>query len=90
MESVLEELWYGNIYPSENCYKLTSETKKLNREVGEYHEALNRLLTEEQNEELEKFTNTLSELTDVNVRKAFVYGFRLGLKIAIEGMIFEV
>ena len=88
MKSVLKELWYGNIYPSEDCYKLTPETKKLNGELAEYHEVLNKSLAKEQNEDLEKFTNTLSELTDVNVREAFVYGFRLGLKIAVECMNF--
>ena len=89
MKSVLEELWYGNICPSEKCYKITPETKKLTGELADYYEVLNKSLTKEQKEELENFANTVWELTDINVREAFVYGFRLGLKIAVEGMSFS-
>ena len=84
MRNILEELWYGNIYPSDDCHKKTKEIKELMRHVAEHHDHLYTTLSEKQKELLEKFDNSYAELTDINEREIFVYAFRLGAKMMME------
>ena len=87
MRSILEELWYGNVCPSEGCRGVTKETKELMKYIAEHHENLHATLTEKQKEALEKFDDCYAELTDINERDIFVYAFRLGAKMMLEVMI---
>ena len=84
MQSVLEELWYGNICPNEGCRKTTPEVKELMGYIADHHDALLEKLTDKQKETLEKFDDCYAELTEINEREIFVYAFRLGMRIAIE------
>ena len=84
MESILEELFYGNVCPSSDCRSKDGQTKKLMEHLANHHEELNNTLTDKQKELLEKFDDCYSELTDINEREIFVYAFRLGARIAIE------
>jgi len=47
-------------------------------------------LTDQKNEVLEKFVEYDTELTSMREREIFRYAYRLGAKIAIEVMRFEV
>ena len=87
MRSTLEELWYGNVCPSEGCRGVTKETKELMKYIAEHHDNLLATLTEKQKETLEKFDDCYAELTDINERDIFVYAFRLGAKMMLEVMI---
>ena len=87
MRSILEELWYGNVCPSEGCRGVTKETKELMKYIAEHHDNLHAALTEKQKETLEKFDDCYAELTDINERDVFVYAFRLGAKMMLEVMI---
>lgn len=87
MRSILEELWYGNVCPSEGCRGVTKETKELMKYIAEHHDNLHATLTEKQKETLEKFDDCYAELTDINERDIFVYAFRLGAKMMLEVMI---
>ena len=89
MKSILEELWYGNVYPNTECRESTKEAKELMGYIADHHENLQATLTDKQKEILEKFDDCYSELTDINEREIFVYAFRLGARIAIEVMNFE-
>ena len=84
MRSILEELWYGNIYPSDGCRKITKETKELMKHIAEYHDHLYTTLNEKQKETMEKFDDYYAELTEINEREIFVYAFRLGAKMMME------
>ena len=53
MQSVLEELWYGNICPNEGCRKTTPEVKELMGYIADHHEALLGMLTDKQKEILQ-------------------------------------
>ena len=46
MQSILEELWYGNICPNEGCRKTTPEVKELMGYIADHHEALLGMLTD--------------------------------------------
>ncbi len=86
MSSILKELWYGNICPSDDCRKSTQEAKELMGYIADHHENLWETLTGKQKETLEKFEDCYEELTDINEREIFVYAFRLGARMAIEVM----
>ena len=90
MKSILEELWYGNICPGTECRMLTKETKALMRDIADHHENLQKTLTDEQKELLEKFNACYTDLTDINEREIFTFAFRLGARIAMEVMSFDV
>ena len=84
MKNMLEELWYGNICPSDDCRATTKETKELMKYIAEHHDNLYATLNEKQKETLEKFDECYAELTDINERDIFVYAFRLGAKMMLE------
>ena len=90
MKSIIEELWYGNIYPNTECREATKETKELMGYIADQHDNLQATLTENQKEILEKFDDCYAKLTDINEREIFVYAFRLGARIASEVMSFDV
>ena len=80
----LEELWYGNISPFEQCTRGDKRLKELLKLVARNREELDGTLTDKQKETLEKFDDCFSELNDINEREIFIYAFRLGMRIAID------
>ena len=90
MKSMIKELWYGNVCPDMECRAATSEAKELMGYVADHHDNLYSTLTEKQKEMLEKFDDCYAELTSINEREIFSYAFRLGARIAIEVMSFDV
>ena len=90
MRSIIEELWYGNVCPSESCRDATEDEKMLIRYIADHHDNLQATLTDKQKEILEKLDDCYNELSDISEREIFVYAFRLGARIAIEVMNFSV
>ena len=84
MESILEELFYGNINPNTEYRDNGGEAKKLIAYIADYYDNLFDTLDERQKEMLEKFNNCFIELTGISEREMFIQAFRLGMKIAIE------
>ena len=84
MQSVLEEMWYGNVEPSMECRNTSKEVKALMGHIADHYDNLYKTLAEQQKEIFEKFDDCQSELTDINERDIFIYGFRLGARIAME------
>ncbi len=82
MKSIIEELWYGNVVPSEQCEALDEESKKILGQIVHYQDELLPTLTEKQKEILESLDEGYSNLAEINERKVFVYAFRLGVEIA--------
>ena len=90
MRKILEELWYGNIC-CDNVWQNTSkEVKELMKCTVEKHESLRESLTDSQKELLEQFDDGDAKLNDMNEREIFTYAFRLGARIAIEVMSFNI
>ena len=84
MQSILEELFYGNICPNTDCRCNNNQTKELMGYIANHHDSLAQSLNEQQQETLEKFDDCFSELNDINEREIFIYAFRLGMRIAID------
>ncbi len=90
MNSILKELWYGNICPNDDCSKATPEAKKLMKYIADHRDNLQATLTDEQKDVLEKFDDCFAELTCINEREIFIYAFCLGARITMEIMNFKV
>ena len=90
MRTILEELWYGNVCPNADCMKANKQEKELMGYISDHRHKLKGELTPEQNDIFEKLDDCYSELTDMYEREIFVYAFRLGARIAIDVMNFDV
>ena len=81
---ILDELWYGNISPFEQCTRGDKRLKELLKLVARNREELDGTLTDKQKETLEKFEDCMNEMHSVTERDAFSYGFRLGMRLMAE------
>ena len=84
MRSILDELFYGNVCPSEDSWSYTDEVKELSGYIADHHDNLRKSLTDEQREVLDKLNDCQTELEDIAERALFAYAFKLGMRIAFE------
>ena len=61
MESIIKELWHGNIMPQEDSRTNSKEMKELLGYMARHHEDLEKSFTDEQKEIFEKFHDCWSE-----------------------------
>ena len=76
MESIIKELWHGNIIPQEDSRTNSPEMKELLSYMARHHEDLEKSFTNEQKEIFEKFHDCWSEymsLADGSRKKFNVY-----------------
>lgn len=83
---ILEDLYYGNLFPHEKCAKLNYEVKELLKLLNRNEEKLTVTLTESQKETFEKYKDCNREISEICDREAFLNGFRLGARIIIESV----
>jgi hypothetical protein len=84
---ILDELWYGNISPLEQCTRGDKRLKELLKLVARNREELDGTLTDKQKETLEKFEECMNEMHSIAERGAFSYGFRLGVRLMAESFL---
>ena len=87
MESIIEELYYGNITPSERSFCRTEEYAHILQLVTRNEEKLTETLTEAQKEIFEKFKDSTSEISSMTEVTVFTLGFKLGLRLTAEAFI---
>ena len=90
MRSILNELWYGNVSPFEQCTRGNKRLKELLKLVARNREDLDGTLTEMQKDALEKFEDCMNEMHSITERDAFSYGFRLGVQLMAESFLFPL
>ena len=83
----IDELWYSNISPSEQCTCGDKRLKELLKLVARNREDLDGTLTDKQKETLEKFEDCTNEMHCITERDAFSYGFRLGVRLTAEAFL---
>ena len=83
----IDELWYGNVAPFEQCTRGDKRLKELLNLVVRNREELDGTLTEKQKEILQKFEENTNEMHGVCERGAFSYGFRLGVQLMAESFL---
>ena len=84
---ILDELWYGNIAPFEQCSRGDKRFAEMLKLMNQNREELVRSLTDKQKETLEKYEETMNEMYSVSERDAFSYGFRLGVRLMVESFL---
>lgn len=81
--SMLEELWYGNINPSED--KLVSdEEKKLIELMARHQEYMQSILKDKELDEFKKYVECVDEYTSQVECQAFEIGFKLAVRLLTE------
>ena len=86
MRTILEDLYYGNITPSEQRMVPGSELKKAVDRVTGYEKQLMEQLWEAEQEILTKFVRSQHEINSITATENFILGFRLGVRIMAECM----
>ena len=82
---ILEELWYGNITPTEySRIENNANYKEALRLVNQNQERLKSTLTNEQKELLDKFLTSSEESENLIELDCFKVGFKLGARLIIE------
>ena len=83
--TILEELWYGNITPTEySRIENNDNYKEALRLVNQNQERLKATLTDEQKELLEKLLTASEEFANLIELDCFKVGFKLGARFTIE------
>ena len=86
----IDEFWYGNISPFEQCTRGDKRLKELLSLMVRNREELGETLTEKQKETLEKFEDCMNEMHSITERDAFSYGFRLGVQLMAEAFLLPI
>ena len=86
MESIIKELWHGNIIPQDDSRNNSKEMKDLISYMARHHEDLEKGFSDEQKDIFDKFHDCWSEYMSLAEAAIFTYAFKLGMRIAIESL----
>ena len=84
--TILEDLWYGNVRPTERSIVRGSKLDNLMKLICQNEDDLMIGLTEKQMESFDKFKDCQSEITDYLETEAFTQGFTIAVKLMVEVM----
>ena len=82
--SVLEELWYGSLEPSEYSFSSSWEYKELLHLVSRSEEKLLSTMTQEQKELFSRYSDCVREFQSLTELLLFQSSFKLGAKLMAE------
>ena len=81
---ILEDLYLGDIRPSERSFKRNSQYAKALDDLVKAGDALTDTLTEKQKEMFEDYITAQREVNVLTDCEMFIYAFRLSAKIIID------
>ena len=81
---ILENLYLGDVRPSERSFKRNSQYAKALDEVVRAGDALTDTFTEKQKEMFEAYISAQQEVNVLTDCETFIYSFRLAAKIMID------
>ena len=81
---ILEDLYLGDVQPSERSFKRNTQYAKVLDEVVRAGDALTDTLTEKQKEMFENYMAAQREVNVLTDCETFIYSFRLAVKIMID------
>ena len=87
MPNILEDLYYGNLSPSQRTVRPGSKVQKLSQKHCDLDTKLKSSFTEEQWEIFEQYLSVSADLLDANCLDSFITGFRLGARFTRETFI---
>ena len=82
--SILENLWYGNVSPSERSIKKNSEYNRLSKASLEQEERFIKELSKDGRKAYEEHASSQMAMVSISECDSFVCGFRLGAKMILE------
>lgn len=83
---ILEELWYGNIEPTEYDTSPRKEYKEMLRLISRNEECLLATMTDAQKELFSKYADCVREFQTIAECLLFQSSFRLGARMMLEVM----
>ena len=86
MRKIPEDLYYGDITPSEQQMVPDSELKRAVERVTHYENQLTEQLGETERTILEKLVRSQHEIDSITALENFILGFRLGVRMMAECM----
>ena len=86
MRTILEDLYYGNITPSEQQMAPDSEMKRAVDRATQYEGQLMEHLEEPDQSILEKLIRSQHEIDSITALENFILGYRLGVRMMAECM----
>ena len=81
---VLQDLWDGNIRPSERAIRYGSTYAALRHQVTEAETKFRQEMTEKGRSIYEDYCNKQNQLLELSEADAFIQGFRLGARIILD------
>ena len=84
MPNILEDLYYGNLSPSQRAVRPNSKVQKLSQKRCGLESKLDKSFTEEQREAFEQYLSVSADLLDADCLDSFITGFRLGARFTHE------
>ena len=81
---VLQELWRGNITPSERFVRSGSEYKKIAGKLSDEMDRLMEAIPPEARKQLENIGNLRADMTVLANEDYFIYGFQLGARLILD------
>lgn len=86
MRKTLEDLYYGNITPSEQQMTPGSEMEKAVARAASCEKQLMEQLGESEETILTKLIRSQHEINGITATENFILGFRLGVRLVVECM----
>lgn len=83
---ILEELWYGNIEPTEYDSDASKEYREALRLISRNEEKLLATMTDEQKELFSRYTDVVREYQTMAECLLFQNSFKLGVRMIMEVM----
>ena len=81
---VLQELWRGNITPSERFVRSGSEYKKIAGKLSDEMDRLMEAISPEARKQLENIGNLRADMTVLANEDVFIYAFRMGARLMLD------
>ena len=81
---VLQELWRGNITPSERFVRSGSEYKKIAGKLSDEMDRLMEAISPEARKQLENIGNLRADMAVLSNEDIFIYAFRLGARLMLD------
>lgn len=82
--SVLEDLYSGNIYPSEHIVPQNKNYRPFSKEAGNLRNYFQQKMPVEDKEKFIHFDQLIQEVHSMECYENFAYGFRLGVLLLLD------
>ena len=83
---ILEDLWYGNVAPSERMIRIGTQYAKLQKQLVAAEDALREVLSSDGKNIYEEICLKQTEMAQIAECDSFIRGVRIGARLALDIM----